>query len=133
MSPQVISRKLAYLQSYLNDLKALADRGAIKENHYASERLIQLIVETMFDIMSHWLASRGFSSSDSYAEVVTEAGRRGLITPELSDRLLPAARMRNLLVHMYEQIDLDKLQQAVPSALDDAGEFIRQVSAQASH
>jgi uncharacterized protein YutE (UPF0331/DUF86 family) len=132
MSPQVISRKLAYLQSYLNDLQVLADHGEIKENHYASERLIQLIVETMFDIMSHWLTSKGFSSSDSYAEVVAEAGQRGMITPALADRLLPAARMRNLLVHMDERIDLEKLQQAVPSALEDAREFIRQVSTRTS-
>jgi uncharacterized protein YutE (UPF0331/DUF86 family) len=130
MSPQVISRKLALLRTYLNDLKALADRGTVREDHYATERLIQLIVETMFDLMSHWLTARGLLAPDGYAEVVLESGRRGLITEDLSRRLLPAARMRNLLVHMYEQIDLDKLQEAIPSVFQDTQEFIRQVSAQ---
>ena len=113
-------------------MKALADRGAIKQDHYASERLIQLVVETMFDIMSHWLTTHGFSASDSYSEVVLESGRRRLITEELAYRLVPAARMRNLLVHMYERIDMEKLEQAIPSALEDTREFIRQVSGQAA-
>lgn len=127
MSPQVISRKLALLTTYTHDLRELHQAGQVEQNHYAVERLVQVIVEVMYDIVSHWLADQGLCQADSYADVFKEAGERKLITPQLAASLARAGRMRNLLVHMYEAVDLQKLQAAIPQALSDVDEFTRQV------
>jgi len=127
MSPEVIQRKLAMLIAYRSDLEKTVSSGPIEDTHYAVERLFQLIVECMYDIASHWLALRGDVHPDSYVEVFQEAGKKGLLAPVLASSLASAARMRNLLVHVYERIDLGKIQEAIPSLLADAQEFLRQV------
>jgi len=129
VSPEVIQRKLALLRTYCKDLREYVAADTVQANHYAVERLVQLIVETMYDVASHWLARGGYVHPDSYAEVFVEAGRRKLLSEVLASSLTAAARMRNLLVHLYERIDTSKLQAALPQLLDDAGEFVRQVTA----
>lgn len=124
MSPEVFQRKLALLRGYRADLKAIGAAGPIEQNHYAVERLIQLIVECMYDIVSHWLADHGHVHPDTYAEVFQEAAKQRLLSPALAESLAHAARMRNLLVHGYERIDLGKLAAAVPTALTDTDRFL---------
>ncbi len=125
MSPQVTARKLALLRTYLHDLHAF--ENTVRENHYAVERLVQLIVESMMDILLHRLASMGLVGPDTYAEVVILAGQHALISRELGDSLKLAGRMRNLLVHGYEGIDLAKMEQALPIIFRDGEQFIREV------
>ena len=124
MSPEVIARKLAFLQTCREDLSAYAAAGTVQENHYAVERLVQLIVECMCDIISRWLAIRGVQHPDAYAELFQEAAGRKLLPGLLAERLVKAARMRNLLVHIYERIDVGIVCEAVPQLLKDASEFI---------
>lgn len=125
MSPQVTARKLALLKTYLQDLRSF--EKTVRENHYAVERLIQLIVESMMDILLHRLASTGVVGPETYAEVVVQAGEHGLISRELADSLRLAGRMRNLLVHGYEGIDLTKMEQALPIIFRDGERFVREV------
>ena len=124
MSPEVIARKLAFLQTCREDLSAYASAGRTRENHYAVERLVQLIVECMCDVISRWLAIRGVQHPDTYSELFQEAAERKLLPGPLADRLVTAARMRNLPVHVYERIDVGIVCEAVPQLLKDASEFI---------
>jgi uncharacterized protein YutE (UPF0331/DUF86 family) len=128
MSPEVLARKLALLRTYVSDLAAYDRARTVKENHYAVERIIQLIVEGMYDMMSHWLTARHHVSPDSYQDVLAEAARRSFISQDLARRLVNASKMRNLLVHAYEHIDLDKLEKAIPAILADVDDFLTHVS-----
>ena len=69
----------------------------------------------------------GLVGPDTYAEVVILAGQHALISRELGDSLKLAGRMRNLLVHGYEGIDLAKMEQALPIIFRDGEQFIREV------
>ena len=129
MSPAVIERKLALLKVYHSDLADYVNKGAPEADHYAVERLIHLCVEVMYDIASHWLAWKGFVHPDSYAEVFGESGRRGLLSEPLALRLTDAAKMRNLLVHVYEKVDWRRVVDALPAILADVASFLNEVTA----
>ncbi|MCK4626518.1 MAG: DUF86 domain-containing protein [Phycisphaerae bacterium] len=129
MSPAVTERKLALLSTYHSDLAAYDETGFPKEDHYAIERLIQLCVEVMSDIGTHWLAVQGFVQPDSYSEVFRELGYRGLLPESLAQSLANAAKMRNLIVHVYERIDWRLIQKAMPIILRDVSDFINEVAA----
>lgn len=129
MSPAVIERKLAMLNKYHADLAAYVESGLPEEDHYAIERLIQLCVEVMYDISAHWLAVQGFVQPDSYAEMFREAGHRGLLPESLAQSLANAAKMRNLIVHVYERIDWRRIREALPIILQDVAKFVGEVSA----
>ena len=55
--------------------------------------------------------------------------RAGVIDEELSRALVPSAKMRNVLVHAYLDVDHDIVAAALPLAVRQYGEYIRQVAA----
>lgn len=128
MSPDVLARKLRRLSIYLADLTKHAGRTAahIAEDPYAVERLLELLVQVSVDILSHLLAEDGVSP-DSYRATFELAGEHGLLPIELTTRLARAAGLRNILVHLYEDIDYDIVATSIGPALEDFGELIRQL------
>jgi uncharacterized protein YutE (UPF0331/DUF86 family) len=126
LSPEVLARKLAKLREFLSDLKKFEDasREVVVNNHYAIERLLQLLVEVATDILAHELSSRGVVPT-SYRETIRKGVEEGYLSPELGVRLERATGLRNVLVHLYEELDMDILGDSINPALEDFGEFLQ--------
>lgn len=126
MSPDVLARKLRRLGGYLDDLATHRGRGAaeIAADPYELERLLELVVQVAVDVLSHLLAERG-ASPPSYRATFELAGEHDLLPGELAGRLADAAGLRNVLVHLYEDIDYDIVAASVEPALADFGELAR--------
>lgn len=125
MAPDVLLRKLNYLRQLLTDLSPYRDAtlDEVEVEHYKLERLLELLVMAASDILHHLLAERG-ETAVSYKSAFQLAAKEGMIPTELSDRLQNAASMRNVLVHMYEDIDYEILHQSIPTALEDFTQFV---------
>lgn len=125
MPRDVLLRKLAYLRLLLRDLRAFehAGQAEVEAQHYAVERIIELLVGAASDLLFHRLSERGLTPS-SYREAFKLAGREGLLPTELADRLQLAAGMRNILVHMYEEIDYAIVHQSIGPMLRDFAQLI---------
>ncbi|MAU01570.1 MAG: hypothetical protein CL608_30905 [Anaerolineaceae bacterium] len=125
MVPDVLLRKLAYLRQLLRDLAPYRDAtlAMVEADHYKVERLLELMVVTATDLLTHLLAERG-KVAVSYKSAFQLAAKEGMVPAELSDRLQNAAGMRNILVHMYEEIDYEILHQSIPTALEDFAQFV---------
>jgi uncharacterized protein YutE (UPF0331/DUF86 family) len=125
VSSEVLRRKLAYLRRLLRDLSAYehANQAAIEAQHYAVERMIELLVGAASDLLFHLLTERG-QHPGSYREAFKLAGEAGLLPPELAARLQQAAGMRNIIVHMYETIDYAIIHQSIGPLLSDFGRFV---------
>jgi uncharacterized protein YutE (UPF0331/DUF86 family) len=126
LSPEVLARKLAKLRVFLSDLGPYrgASPAAVEEDHYRVERLLQLLVEVATDILAHELARLGVVPA-SYRDAVRKAVEKGLLPEELGESLERAAGLRNVLVHLYEDVDMEILAASVKPALDDFGEFLK--------
>ena len=125
MAPDVLLRKLSYLRQLLRDLAPYREvtLDEVEAEHYKLERLLELLVMAASDILHHLLAERG-QTAVSYKSAFQLAAKEGMIPAELSDRLQNAASMRNVLVHLYEEIDYEILHQSIPSALEDFAQFV---------
>lgn len=125
MAPDVLLRKLTYLRKLLEDLSPYKDASfaQVEAEHYKLERLLELMVMAATDILNHLLAERG-KTAVSYKSAFQLAAKEGMIPAQLSDRLQNAASMRNVLVHMYEDIDYEILHQSIPTALEDFAQFV---------
>ena len=125
MAPEVLLRKLTYLRRLLADLAPFegATLPTVEAEHYKLERLFELLVMAASDILFHELAERGLTP-DSYRTAFTLAAAQGLISPDLADRLQEAAGMRNVIVHLYEEIDYAILRGSIGPALRDFGQFV---------
>lgn len=131
MSPlelAVVQRKLTHLKELLELLRGesttpltayLQDR----RQQLLVERLLHLSVEAASDLLEHLLVEELNKKPQTYADTFLLAGQNGLIPMELAQRLIPAAGLRNRLVHDYEAIDPSRVHTAMSVALQDLTEL----------
>ena len=136
MSPlerAVVERKLGHLQELLTLLgeersTPLASYLQDRRQQLLVERLLHLCVEAASDLLEHLLVQEFNSKPQTYAETFQLAGQHQLIPMELAQRLIPAAGLRNRLVHDYEAIDPSRVHAALPIALRDLSELAAAVA-----
>ena len=131
IDPDLVRRKLARLNMYLDKLKPIAEHTfeEYMSDFYmktSAERLIQLIVECASDINSHVVLESGQRPPEDYTSSFVRAAEAGLITHELADKLKGSGGMRNIIVHEYMDIDDRKIYEILPTAISDYKEYIRQ-------
>ncbi len=131
---EVFQRKLAMLQQFRADLSAYAelDHAARRREHYAVERLLQLLCEVSADLGLQLLRAHGYRLAASYRDVFAALRDQLGLPEELAERLMDACAMRNLLTHLYDTIDLDRVTAAIEPALEVYEEYAEWVEAQAA-
>jgi uncharacterized protein YutE (UPF0331/DUF86 family) len=127
----LIRRKLSRLNMYLERLKPISQKKLedYKSDFYlksSTERLIQLIVECASDINNHVVVETENRPPEDYSVSFIRASDVGLISREVAERLKGSAGMRNILVHEYMDIDDEKVYNAIPLAIKDYKEYIKQ-------
>jgi uncharacterized protein YutE (UPF0331/DUF86 family) len=118
-STEVLDRKLSFLRQFLTDLAPYSelDSDGRRREHYAIERLLQLLCESAADIGLQVLKRRGAGLTGSYREVFSSLQQLGVLPQSMAERLVDACGMRNVLTHLYDTIDLDRVIAAVDPAL----------------
>lgn len=130
MTREVLTRKLNYLRQLLEDLAPYrrATYAEVTDEHYKLERLLELLVVAATDILFHLLAEQN-KSPDSYRGAFKMAAAEGIIPTDLGERLQRAAGMRNILVHLYEEIDYKILHDSINPAWEDLSQFVKLIEA----
>jgi uncharacterized protein YutE (UPF0331/DUF86 family) len=114
-----LERKLGFLNRYISDLAAYAaldDEGRMRE-HYAIERLLQLLCESAADIGLQFLKASGDTLPTSYREIFNALVQARQLPRAMAADLVAACGMRNVLTHLYDQIDLQRVIAAVEPAV----------------
>lgn len=129
-----VNAKLRELSNLLDELDAMGpvdiDRlHGDRVTELAIERILTLLVELSFSCNSHVATRILRRIPDSYAESFDLAARAGMISSELAGRLRPSAKMRDVLVHAYLEVDREQVAAAVPLAIAQYREYVRQVAA----
>lgn len=94
----------------------------------ALERAIHRIAEAMLDICRHLVTVYSLGIVESYGEYPRRLAQAGKIPRELAEELTRIAGLRNILVHRYLEINLNKLYDAAREiALKIAPNFIQWV------
>lgn len=122
---EVIHRKLAYLRRFIADLTEYArlDDGERRREHYAIERLLQLLCESSADIGLQFLKARRDALPTSYREIFAALADGDGLPKPLADGLVAACGMRNVLTHLYDVLDLDRIIAAIDPAIALYQEF----------
>jgi len=117
------------LLQFLADLDryGAVDTAARRREHYAIERLLQLLCESAADIGLQLLRADGYRLASSYREVFLALRDRLGLPDVLADSLMDACAMRNVLTHLYDVIDLNRVVAAVEPALDVYGRYAKWV------
>lgn len=111
---ELIATRLERLREYVITLKAIRKNGLEKFKadvfiHATAERYLQLSIECLIDIGNHIISDRGYRKPDTYAEVFEILTDEKVISKSLLRELEGMSAFRNILVHDYLRLDLDKV------------------------
>jgi uncharacterized protein YutE (UPF0331/DUF86 family) len=82
----------------------------------------------VIDISTHLVAHSHWGTPESYIDAVKIIGQKRIISSALAGRLIELVKLRNVLVHMYLEVDLTIVHENAHSAIKDLKEFITSVS-----
>jgi len=91
------------------------------------ERGLEILIQNLLDIGAHILASQIKNDWEDYSEVIIKLGKHEVVPKEFSERIKGMAGLRNILVHEYMRIDLEKLLNSLKYHLEDFVQFIRHI------
>lgn len=91
------------------------------------EKGLEILIQNLLGIGAHLLASEIKNDWEDYGEVILKLGKHGVIPQEFSDQIKGMAGLRNILVHEYMRIDLEKLLNSLKYHLEDFVQFIRYI------
>lgn len=124
---EAIERRLRHMATQLAGLRETGARGreafmSDELTQAASERRLQVAIQAALDVANHILAEDSDVTPEDYGAAFVELGKLGVVDAELAERLRTAAKLRNVLVHMYVEVDLDRVWEAI-ERLDDLEAF----------
>lgn len=128
-----ISRKLRFMKRYVDFLKSHRAISAeeLEENYElrsAIERNLELALESMLDIGEIIISEKGFEKPEDYKSVMLILGKEGVLPKVFAKKLVPAVGVRNILVHMYTEVDVKKICEFLRGNLGDFDEFAKHVA-----
>ena len=79
-------------------------------------------IQIMIDISCHLVSEHNLGKAETYAECIRVLGETDIISTEMVNTLTSMAGLRNILIHEYVKIDMNKLYNMLQD-LDDLKEF----------
>jgi uncharacterized protein YutE (UPF0331/DUF86 family) len=118
-------RKLEEVTTHLEELGELSAEDLERDfrEAWTAERGLQVGAEALFDLGNHILTAHFGTSAEDYEDILVQLGRRGVLEPALMERLRGLGGFRNVLVHGYLRLDLDKVAAHLRQAPDIFAEF----------
>jgi uncharacterized protein YutE (UPF0331/DUF86 family) len=110
--------------------KSVADMATFLRDLDRQESIafnMHLAIQNCMDIAAHIIGEEGLGVPGSAGEMFFLLQENGFLSADLADRMVKAVGFRNLLVHEYEKIDLQRLHQAAEKNVDDLMEYLASV------
>ena len=129
----VFDRRLAKLEDLLRQLRRLA--AVEKETFLAddtlrasAERWLQLAAECCLDLAHHLIADRGWRTPTTYREAFEVLNKENVLDSECARQMEQWAGLRNVLVHLYLEVESERLYQILKKDLDQLECFAAAIS-----
>ncbi len=108
----VFDLRLAKLEQLLENLETLtaierSDFLADQAVQAQAERWLHLAAECTLDLANHFIADRGWRTPATNRETFQVLAENGVLPEDLAQRMEGWAGFRNILVHLYLEIDQD--------------------------
>lgn len=117
--------KLTYKLNYLQ--KLTEDYSENKENHYAFERIAQMLIESSVDIGNMVIDGFVLRDPGNYKDVIDILELEGVISKETQQGINQTVDVRKRFVHQYDQLDTKDLIPLFDASLKDYEHFIDEV------
>jgi len=120
--PDLVGKKLARIESSVDELRELARPELLRDDIFHRrfvERTLQIAIQAAMDIAAHVIADDWLGEPRNARDMFGLLARKNVIDRSLAARLESMVGFRNIVVHEYDDIDLDKVRQILANDLDD--------------
>ena len=128
--PALVAKKLALIESCLSDLQRLANRDLlqtdIREQRFV-EHTLQVAIQAALDVASHIVSDRRLGEPRTNRELFDLLLRDEWFDAVLAGTLGNMAGFRYVLVHGYDDVDLDVVRDVLDHHLGDLETFVAAV------
>lgn len=129
---ELVEFKLQELNRYLAQLKKHqgVTASALKndlDKSWIIQHGLQLSIQVVLDVGNHILAAEGIAIHE-YEDIFAELARLKIISDKYAQSIKGMAGFRNLLVHEYARIDMEKLTDILDNRLKDFSLFASYIS-----
>lgn len=137
INPQKIDTFLKTLKESIDDVRRLI--GPIsnlddflnphnKDTRNLILHYLRIALESVLDISRHIIAVKGFGIADLETQnLIDILGKNGVIPYDFSKKIRGMAGMRNAIVHIYWNLDYEKIFETAKDRLNDFEEFARHI------
>ena len=95
--------------------------------YLSTQRALETCINICIDIGNHILSLKKTATPETYSEIFVELAKLGIISKDLEDKLIDMTKFRNLLGHLYMDIDNEKIYKIIQEDLGDFNEFKKQI------
>jgi uncharacterized protein YutE (UPF0331/DUF86 family) len=124
------AKPLAFIETRSRELATMArlDRvhDDLKEERFV-EHTLQLAIQAALDVASHIVSDERLGEPATNRDLFDRLATGGWISKELAAKLGDMAGFRNVLVHGYQDVDLDIVVDAARNRLEDLTVFVAAV------
>ena len=123
----LLAKRLAAIETEIADLRRLARLDALGSDPVQRKfvlKSLQDAVQAALDAASHVVSEERLGEPISNRDVFLKLARGGAVDASLAERLARMAGLRNVLVHEYAEVDLDRVRTFVEHDLGDLEAFV---------
>lgn len=126
---ELVREKLKALEEYVSELEkcqnlTVEQLKSSKRDLWAVAHGLQISIECILDIGNHIIADDKLGNPTNYREIIEILGREGVIPLEFGKELKDMPGFRNILIHEYLKVDVEKVHQNLQKAPTQFQKFI---------
>ncbi len=131
VQPEIIERHLAALRGALRELRRHQGASARSlrtdtTRRWAVERGLLLCIQNALDIASHVASTEGHDPP-TYGDSIDSLVASGVLPAEFGEQFRAVAGFRNIIVHGYLDLDLNRVARFLGEDLEDFEVFARHI------
>jgi uncharacterized protein YutE (UPF0331/DUF86 family)/predicted nucleotidyltransferase len=111
----------------LKGISSIGEEEFLAEENWQTralaEHFLRIAIEAAIDVGRHIIVAKGLGIPERYKDVGRILKENRVVTQRLGDKLVEMAGMRNILVHLYWDIDYHRLYEAITTQLSDFDEY----------
>jgi uncharacterized protein YutE (UPF0331/DUF86 family) len=104
-------------EDYLNDPKMIG----------STRYYLQISIETCINIANHMIATQRLRAPKDYKDSFQVLYETKILSDEITRKMKEVAGLRNLLVHIYWDVDDRMIYESIQSELNDFEDFITEI------
>jgi len=122
-------KKMDELIQYLEEIKK-KNKDEFLSNYLiylSAQRALEICINICIDIGNHILSLNKNGKPETYSDIFVELSKLNIINKELEEKLLKMTKFRNLLGHLYMEINNEKIYDILQKNLGDFNLFKKQI------